>query len=97
MSVRGGRPLEGTVAVRGAKNLVSKAMVAAVLGTTPSRLRNVPDVSDVRIVSSLLSLHGVAVGQRILRLDAASSDDPDGASTGAGVWIVGIDRARRRA
>jgi UDP-N-acetylglucosamine 1-carboxyvinyltransferase len=62
MSVRGGRPLEGTVAVRGAKNLVSKAMVAAVLGTTPSRLRNVPDVSDVRIVSSLLALHGVAVG-----------------------------------
>jgi len=62
MSVRGGRPLEGTVAVRGAKNLVSKAMVAAVLGTTPSRLRNVPDVSDVAIVSSLLALHGVAVG-----------------------------------
>jgi UDP-N-acetylglucosamine 1-carboxyvinyltransferase len=62
MSVRGGRPLEGTVSVRGAKNLVSKAMVAAVLGTTPSRLRNVPDVSDVRIVSSLLALHGVSVG-----------------------------------
>jgi UDP-N-acetylglucosamine 1-carboxyvinyltransferase len=61
MSVRGGRPLEGTVSVRGAKNLVSKAMVAALLGQTPSRLRNVPDVSDVSIVSSLLALHGVTV------------------------------------
>ena len=62
MAVRGGQPLDGTVTVRGAKNLVSKAMVAALLGTTPSRLRNVPDVSDVGIVSSLLGLHGVAVG-----------------------------------
>ncbi|MGI8678207.1 MAG: UDP-N-acetylglucosamine 1-carboxyvinyltransferase [Jatrophihabitans sp.] len=61
MTVRGGRPLEGTVSVRGAKNLVPKAMVAALLGTTPSRLRNVPEVSDVGIVSSLLALHGVAV------------------------------------
>lgn len=61
MSVRGGRPLEGTVSVRGAKNLVPKAMVAALLGTTRSHLRNVPDVSDVAIVSSLLALHGVVV------------------------------------
>jgi len=61
MSVRGGKALEGTVTVRGAKNLVPKAMVAALLGTTPSRLRNVPEVSDVDIVASLLSLHGVTV------------------------------------
>ena len=36
-------------------------MVAALLGSTPSVLRNVPEIRDVAIVSSLLSLHGVAV------------------------------------
>lgn len=61
MSVSGGSPLQGTVAVRGAKNLATKAMVAALLGTSPSRLRNVPDVSDVEVVRNLLQLHGVAV------------------------------------
>ncbi|NMA76616.1 MAG: UDP-N-acetylglucosamine 1-carboxyvinyltransferase, partial [Actinomycetales bacterium] len=51
--VRGGRPLDGEITVRGAKNLVSKAMVAALLGEDPSVLRSVPDISDVRIVSNL--------------------------------------------
>jgi len=61
LHVNGGTPLQGDVSVRGAKNLVPKAMVAAVLGSTPSRLRNVPDISDVAIISELLELHGVRV------------------------------------
>ena len=40
--VHGGAPLHGQIRVRGAKNLVSKAMVAALLGETPSRLFDVP-------------------------------------------------------
>lgn len=48
--VHGGTPLEGEIRVRGAKNLVPKAMVAALLGSGPSRLRNVPDIRDVRVV-----------------------------------------------
>ncbi|WNM28252.1 UDP-N-acetylglucosamine 1-carboxyvinyltransferase [Demequina capsici] len=59
--VTGGRPLEGEITVRGAKNFVSKAMVAALLGSTTSTLRNVPDIRDVKVVSSLLRLHGVDV------------------------------------
>lgn len=59
--VRGGRPLDGEITVRGAKNLVSKAMVAALLGEEPSTLRSVPDIRDVQIVSELLSIHGVKV------------------------------------
>ncbi|WP_084126010.1 UDP-N-acetylglucosamine 1-carboxyvinyltransferase [Demequina sp. NBRC 110054] len=59
--VTGGRPLEGEITVRGAKNFVSKAMVAALLGSTTSTLRNVPDIRDVKVVSSLLRLHGVEV------------------------------------
>jgi UDP-N-acetylglucosamine 1-carboxyvinyltransferase len=59
--VHGGSPLHGEIHVRGAKNLVPKAMVAALLGNEPSRLRNVPDISDVSIATGLLELHGVAV------------------------------------
>src|SRR5699024_6763189 len=74
--VRGGRPLDGEITVRGAKNLVSKAMVAALLGEAPSVLRSVPDISDVRIVSNLLSIHGVKVENDIasgtLRLDPSN-------------------------
>lgn len=59
--VHGGSPLRGEIQVRGAKNLVPKAMVAALLGETPSTLRNVPAVRDVEVVTGLLEAHGVIV------------------------------------
>lgn len=61
LTVNGGAPLVGDLEVRGAKNLVSKAMVAALLAEDPCRLRNVPEISDVKIVSGLLELHGVRI------------------------------------
>ncbi|GAB6897552.1 UDP-N-acetylglucosamine 1-carboxyvinyltransferase [Kineosporia succinea] len=61
LTVHGGTPLVGSIQVRGAKNLVSKAMVAALLGEEPSVLRNVPQIRDVGVVSGLLELHGVQV------------------------------------
>ncbi|HWT33148.1 MAG TPA: UDP-N-acetylglucosamine 1-carboxyvinyltransferase [Microbacterium sp.] len=61
LAIRGGRPLRGRVEVKGAKNLVTKAMVAALLGESPSVLRDVPDISDVAVVRSLLEVHGVHV------------------------------------
>jgi UDP-N-acetylglucosamine 1-carboxyvinyltransferase len=61
--INGGSPLTGRIEVKGAKNLVTKAMVAALLGETPSELRDVPDISDVRVVKGLLEVHGVKVGQ----------------------------------
>ena len=61
LTVNGGSPLVGDLEVRGAKNLVSKAMVAALLAEGPCRLRNVPEISDVKIVSGLLELHGVKI------------------------------------
>ncbi len=57
--VDGGNPLTGAITVRGAKNFVSKAMVAALLGESPSVLRNVPEIRDVQVVAELLGLHGV--------------------------------------
>src|SRR3954452_14841767 len=59
--VHGGTPLQGKIRVRGAKNLVSKAMVAALLGDEPSRLYDVPRIRDVEVVRGLLELHGVKV------------------------------------
>lgn len=59
LEVQGGHPLTGRIKVRGAKNFVPKAMVAALLGTTPSILKNVPLIRDVDIVCGLLELHGV--------------------------------------
>lgn len=61
LRVHGGTPLSGEITVRGAKNFVSKAMVAALLGEGPSELRNVPQIRDVAVVSDLLQLHGVTV------------------------------------
>ena len=44
LHVEGGKPLNGTIKVRGAKNFVSKAMVAALLAPGKSVLKNVhPD------------------------------------------------------
>ena len=61
LRITGGRPLRGRVEVKGAKNLATKAMVAALLGETTSVLRDVPDISDVQVVRSLLEVHGVTV------------------------------------
>jgi UDP-N-acetylglucosamine 1-carboxyvinyltransferase len=61
LTVHGGTPLHGTIRVRGAKNLVSKAMVATLLGDRPSRLFDVPRIRDVEVVRGLLELHGVKV------------------------------------
>lgn len=61
LRVVGGKPLEGTISVRGAKNFVSKAMVAALLTEETSVLRNVPLIRDVDVVSALLRAHGAEV------------------------------------
>ena len=61
ITVKGGKPLVGRVDLKGAKNLVTKAMVAALLGETASVLKDVPKISDVEVVSRLLELHGVLI------------------------------------
>ncbi|RRJ86188.1 UDP-N-acetylglucosamine 1-carboxyvinyltransferase [Gulosibacter macacae] len=73
ITFRGGQPLNGRIHVRGAKNFVTKAMVAALLGDSPSVLRDVPDISDVRVVAGLLGAHGVEIERDVeggeIRLD----------------------------
>jgi UDP-N-acetylglucosamine 1-carboxyvinyltransferase len=50
ISVEGGRPLGGTVTVRGAKNAVLKEMVSSLLAPGRHRLRNVPAIADVDLM-----------------------------------------------
>jgi UDP-N-acetylglucosamine 1-carboxyvinyltransferase len=61
-------PLVGEVRVSGSKNAVTKHMVAALLGTMPSRITNAPEVGDVGITAEMLTSLGVGVeisGDRI--------------------------------
>lgn len=61
LRVEGGKSLNGTVRVRGAKNLVSRAVVAALLAPGKSVLKNMSKIRDVYVVPNLLRLYGVGV------------------------------------
>ncbi len=73
--IEGGYPVTGKITCLGAKNFVIKAMVAALLGDTPTALTNVPDIGDVDITAEMLTSIGVTV-ERVdnqqLRIDASS-------------------------
>jgi len=72
--INGGKPLKGRIELRGAKNLVTKAMVASLLADTPSVLKDVPHIRDVEVVSGLLKLHGVEVAhddEGVMNLDSS--------------------------
>jgi UDP-N-acetylglucosamine 1-carboxyvinyltransferase len=59
--IRGGRPLNGTIPVSGAKNAVLALMPAALLAESPLHLSNVPDLADVATMSALLRQLGLSV------------------------------------
>ncbi len=60
-SIRGGQPVTGEIRCLGAKNFTTKAMVAALLGDTPTTLTNVPPIGDVTITAEMLASIGVRV------------------------------------
>ena len=61
MHITGGRRLEGRVRAGGAKNAALPLMAAALLADSPMRLKNVPDLADIRTMTRLLAELGVAV------------------------------------
>ncbi|QDU67967.1 UDP-N-acetylglucosamine 1-carboxyvinyltransferase [Engelhardtia mirabilis] len=72
--VRGGRALDGSVRISGAKNAVLPIMAAALLTDQPLTVRGVPALSDVRTLGAVLSELGVEVGpveDGTLRLESA--------------------------
>ena len=57
----GGTPLQGSVTVSGAKNAAVAILPAALLVSGKCRVENVPDISDVRILLSILEDLGAVV------------------------------------
>ena len=64
MVVRGGRPVEGEIHVRGSKNALPKAMVAALLTTETCLVSNVSAIRDIDVVDELVRLAGGSVEHR---------------------------------
>jgi len=63
--VVGGRPLEGTVRISGAKNASLPELCAALLTDQPVVLGNVPEVRDIRTLARVLSALGAEVDFRV--------------------------------
>jgi len=62
--IEGGTPLEGTVAVSGAKNSITKLMVLSMLSDEPCVFNNAPEVGDSQITEDICT----ALGARIAHL-----------------------------
>jgi UDP-N-acetylglucosamine 1-carboxyvinyltransferase len=58
----GGRPLNGTIPISGAKNAALPLMIASLLTDETLELANVPRLADVRQLLRILSNHGVDHG-----------------------------------
>ena len=59
--IRGGRPLEGSIEIGGAKNAALPLMTAGMLTDERLVLENVPKLADIGTMTALVSQHGVAV------------------------------------
>ena len=56
--IKGGTPLKGEVSIGGAKNSVLKLMAAALLAKGETKIYNVPDLTDVEIMLSVIEQLG---------------------------------------
>ena len=59
MSIVGGRRLNGTIAISGAKNAALPLMIASLLSPERLTLKNVPSLADVAQLGRILRNHGV--------------------------------------
>ncbi len=59
--INGGKPLNGSVSISGAKNAAVAILPAALLVSGKCRIENVPDISDVRILLDILEGMGADV------------------------------------
>src|SRR5581483_8740371 len=59
--IRGGRPLQGSIQISGAKNAALPLMATCLLTDQDVRLDNTPDLADITTMSNLLVQHGAEV------------------------------------
>ena len=62
--IRGGRPLEGSIRISGAKNAALPLMTASLLTDETLTLTNLPFLADITTLVQLLMQHGVEIGMR---------------------------------
>lgn len=76
----GGKPVKGEITCLGAKNFITKAMVASLLGETSTTLTNVPPIGDTTITYDMLSSIGVKLSYEtdtILKIDPSNLSKSD--------------------
>ena len=86
--IQGGKPLQGTVDISGAKNAAVAILPATLLVDGVCHLDNVPDISDVRLLLDILA----DMGAKIRRLSRNSIEID---STGVRNIIAPIELVRR--
>ncbi len=59
--IEGGNRLQGSVRIQGSKNAAFPVIAATILAEGPSRIQNVPDISDVRNFLHVLEVMGAEV------------------------------------
>ena len=62
--IQGGRPLQGTIIIGGAKNAALPLMCAALLTHEKVTLDNVPYLADITTMAKLLVQHGASLSLR---------------------------------
>jgi len=104
MELVGGRRLQGRVRASGAKNAALPIMAASILADGPMRLKNVPDLMDIRTMTRLLTALGVRVerepdGDLILKCTSSRKSEAPYRimkTMRAGICVLGPLVARRR-
>ena len=74
ISVRGGKVLKGEVSISGSKNATLPVMTAALLGESPSILKNVPLLNDIKTMAEVLR----KLGSKAVMEDHQLKIDPAG-------------------
>lgn len=59
--VTGGKPLSGEVTISGAKNAAVAIIPAVILCDEPCQIENIPNISDVSLISRILQQMGANV------------------------------------
>ena len=77
LRIEGGRRLEGSVQISGAKNAALKLMAAATLTGERCRFSNVPEIEDVRVLAGVLRDMGVTVDHPEPNVYEIASGDVD--------------------
>src|SRR6185312_15669628 len=71
--IRGGRPLEGSIPIGGAKNAALPLMTASLLTDETLVLKNLPLLADITTLTHLLVQHGVSI-----TMQGAAGEDETG-------------------